>query len=599
MKIHLDNYNLSYSETLFSVLTLTGGTLVKRHWSQSSEDIPVCFKWGHRIIAVIEAIPLLGGLVALIEIVAVNILCTAPTSNNHVDSTPPITSLSLFPHLEFNIPTILTCSQVLALKIRITTNESALPEYADSIFQSVMQIGADNVITRRKKGEEPPLNGTSVQIAPLAGPKEEQSNEGLKVRTFCLELLSNIEDLQMAKQNPLTYEPHPGSTRDELIKIGEIKGIVRYFLELGALQKKAGLSDFTRLMSILAERAKGFLPIFKRYSDLVELQEKLSHKAKGKISRWDKIRAMVLSRLFVRTLVETAEPARKIGLHPIPALPQYQTIVNLYPTIDAINLVESNHRQAGRWLMHHTRVITFRELCQSIKVSCEQLRDSILGWDDYYLLSIKGKSQEWMADIAYRYLPAEKMPKGVLPMDHDSVGKNLFNHIKTNSNNFILFDDGAYSARQFYGYLGSLYLHLTHNGSLMEKKSIYFIFGYFPNDKYIEADFREFETFNVNINIISHILTKNCRALMDEEGLTPSVKKPIEDLAAVGNPQLVTEWKRPDFMSTSLFITEGYLGNYSRARCGELHIADDESVERLHGVGPFTNVVPPYKKAVS
>lgn len=589
MKLRLDNYNFSYKETVFALCTLTGGTLIKRHWGKSKEEASICSKWGHRTIGTIEAIPLLGGLVALIEIVIVKILCKIQECKSPER------------HLKFNIPTILTPPQILALKIHKTTFESELPEYADSIFQCVMPIDGDYVVTRRKKNEAPPLNGKIVHILPLAGPKQAQCSEGLKVRTLCLELLSNLEDIQTEKQDPATKKPLLGSTQAEFIRIEEMKGVVRYFLEQGALQKKAGFSDFTRLLSLLQEEAKEFRPIFKRYAEWMALQEKLPHKVRHKTSHWDKIRAMVCAGLFVRTLVETAASAQKIGLHPIPALPQRRIIVNLYPTIDAINLLESHYRQAGRWLMHHTRVMTFRELCRSTKASCEQLRDLILGWEDYYLLSIQGKSQAWMADIAYRYLPAEKLPKGVLNLDHHSAGEDLFNHLrKTSFNNFILFDDGAYSAQQFHQYLESLAFCLRQRGHpFIERKTIYFIFGHFPKDIYEESEFKEFEKFNVNIHTLSSLLVRNCRNLMDEENLTPTLKRQIGDLARVERPQLTTEWKRPDFVSTSLFISEGYLGFYSRARNGELMMTN-ESVTHLHdGVGPLTDVIPPYRNAGS
>ena len=341
-----------------------------------------------------------------------------------------------------------------------------------------------------------------------------------------------------------------------------------------------------------------------RFSDLVELQAKLPRQlnpqASRQLGRWDKIRTMVKAGLFTPNLVATAQRALKMGLHPIPALPRKQTIVNLYPTLDAINLLESNHRKAGRWLMHHTKAITFRELCHSIKLSCQQLRDSILEWDDYYLLSIQGKSQQWMADIAYRYLPVEQMPKGVLQIGHHTAGEDLFKHLKeSGSNNFILFDDGAYSARQFHNYLDSLIFYLKKNGSFLERKNICFVFGHFPIDRYLEANYQKLvEDFNVRIHLISKFLTQKCLSLMEKENLTPALKGQIGDLAATWRPQLATEWKRPDYMSTALFISEGYLGEFSRAKYGELN-APNGSVERLHGIGPLTDILPPYAKARS
>lgn len=65
----LNNYNFNSNEILCASLTLTGGVLIKRHWAKSCEKQSVCSKWGHRIVAIIESVPILGAIVALIEII--------------------------------------------------------------------------------------------------------------------------------------------------------------------------------------------------------------------------------------------------------------------------------------------------------------------------------------------------------------------------------------------------------------------------------------------------------------------------------------------------------------------------------------------------
>lgn len=569
MEIFLDNYVLSSNESLFMVLTTTGGTLVERHWSQSYEDdISDSSIWGHRIIAIIEAVPLLGGVVALIEIIFYNCMYADYDADlNHISKEQVFSSF-----------------MSSSLSDSKTDSDSDLDQKSD-------------YVARQKEGELPTLNGIIIQIAPLTGPKN--SHEGMKVRSFCLELLSNIEDLHKAKKG--SKESDSESVKLELDKLLEIREVVRYFLEQGALQRKAGFADFTNFMNILAEGAKECIPIFQRYFDLVELQDRLPHKEKAKSSRWSKIRTMVLSGLFVKTLDETAEYAKKIGFHPIPALPEKQTIVNLYPTLDAINMLDSNHREAGRWLMHHTRVLTFRELCKSLKASCEQLRESILKWDNYYFFAIKGKSQEWMVDLAYRFFPSEKLPAGILSLNQGTEGQDLFKHlVKSNSNNFIFFDDGAYSASQFYFYLASFYSELNRNGPLKEKKQIYFIFGHFPTKKHKDAKLKQFEEYNVSINIITNIPTKNCRSLMDEENQPASLKRQVKELASMTfeNPQIVTEWKTPDLVSTCQFVTESS-SYYNRSIFYELTF--DNSAESPKGIHdyPITMVNPPYKKITS
>lgn len=63
---HHRKYNLSTSELLLSLATVSGAAYAKRHWELSQNISSTCV-WGHRIIAAVEALPVLGALAALIE----------------------------------------------------------------------------------------------------------------------------------------------------------------------------------------------------------------------------------------------------------------------------------------------------------------------------------------------------------------------------------------------------------------------------------------------------------------------------------------------------------------------------------------------------
>lgn len=66
---HSDKYNLSLGEGLLSLVTGTGIPYSKRHWELSNMTSSKKLVWGHRTIAILEAIPVIGGLVSLIELV--------------------------------------------------------------------------------------------------------------------------------------------------------------------------------------------------------------------------------------------------------------------------------------------------------------------------------------------------------------------------------------------------------------------------------------------------------------------------------------------------------------------------------------------------
>lgn len=63
---HPRSYHLSCKDCLFALVTgLSGAPYAKRHWELSRTSLK--HAWGHKILAILEYTPLLGGLAALIE----------------------------------------------------------------------------------------------------------------------------------------------------------------------------------------------------------------------------------------------------------------------------------------------------------------------------------------------------------------------------------------------------------------------------------------------------------------------------------------------------------------------------------------------------
>lgn len=64
---HSRQYSISLNDALLSVVTgLSGAPYAQRHWELSNKPECTCV-WGHRTLAALEAIPVIGGLAALIE----------------------------------------------------------------------------------------------------------------------------------------------------------------------------------------------------------------------------------------------------------------------------------------------------------------------------------------------------------------------------------------------------------------------------------------------------------------------------------------------------------------------------------------------------
>lgn len=68
---HINQYNFSYNDAALTLATgFSGVTYSLRHWELSERSSSGCSSFAHRAIALVEALPLFGGIVALIEKVA-------------------------------------------------------------------------------------------------------------------------------------------------------------------------------------------------------------------------------------------------------------------------------------------------------------------------------------------------------------------------------------------------------------------------------------------------------------------------------------------------------------------------------------------------
>lgn len=364
MSLLLDNYKLARVEWCCSLFSFSGLPLSVRHWAASSKESSQVIKWGHRLIAVLEAYPILGVIVAAIEMIVANYLKISKPS---ISSENPPCLWDGASTLPFNNPILLTVNQLVDLGFPANCRFSQLHQYSDSIFRVSFNGSFYPFAKIVRIKNDPLINGIKMQIPPIKGPAS--LNEGLRVRTFCLELISNFED-----QVSLQTEPK---------KIEELIQCVKYYIENIAFGKKAGFLDYKDFLATLMKEAPEYRSIFSRHFMLVDLQESLPKQGPQKSSRWEKIRIVVRSGLLTTNLCKYASQAIKLGLRPFPPVPKREPVFKLYPILDAINLLAADYREAGRWLIHQTRLITFRELCCSIKKSSLSLNKEIANWDDY------------------------------------------------------------------------------------------------------------------------------------------------------------------------------------------------------------------------
>lgn len=92
LNMFLTNYSYSTNQALFAGFTLTGGAIAQWHWQTGKIESNFSLNYlGHRVVAIIEAVPVIGFLITLIELVVKKYLYPAPS----LSSLPPLSPPSL------------------------------------------------------------------------------------------------------------------------------------------------------------------------------------------------------------------------------------------------------------------------------------------------------------------------------------------------------------------------------------------------------------------------------------------------------------------------------------------------------------------------
>lgn len=469
--------------------------------------------------------------------------------------------------LAFDTMVVLNLSQMEKLHIKMT-GESTLAWYVDSTFEMI-PIGDYFFVTRRRKGEVYPQDELFDQLSARMVAGDNHEDEHDRTVLFCLEIQSGFEEIlqSLAEQ---------GDNRS-IYLVKRLHALVNHFLS----QNQLSSANYISLLIMIIEHIpdtelRQMDPIIERHKRILELPYFPRNRAP---SKW----------AIVSTFVKCSNLLRRDG--PFPLLPAEQTIINRYSLLGTGELIAQSHREIGRWLAEHIQVITFKELCQSIEHSCISLHGEIRTWDNYNIVTVKGKSQAWMADIAYSYLPADKMPTAVRAFVHRAGG--FFQSLeKGDTDHFLFFDDAVYSGKQLEEYLEDLRRDLIDkNERYASVKTIHVIVGFAPKAtlEKLQAYADELAPFQVNVTIQAARISPTIGEMLETEGRSGEFIKKVGRIVQMNKPLMTTQWKTPDWFSLPQFFSNGFI---------PLHIVrKDISLEKtLFRKPPVLQVEPPYKK---
>ena len=448
-----------------------------------------------------------------------------------------------------------------------------------------------------------------------------------KLVVFTLKLLADLEDhIEEVKIN---------DNHSKLIINDCIQCIADYWNSF-IVTETANWDNYSDLLNILIqkllkqENGNSLHPelqtafnIIKNHQSLVSLQPMLIRSEKVHSAGDSIVRLHQLGLLEPNALaVVTAAKEKQLPFSLNVPLPEQGETLNLYGLVEVIARLDTKFRPAGRWLINHLNVITLKQLIDSIKTSCEQIKSDLIKSDGYHILIVKDKSQEWMANIAMRFLPAAHLPQSVIPFGKDGTVDEQFEGLvdtleKSKHHHFVLFDDASYSGKQ----LGELIWKIEMVMQQREMKfthptTLTLVIGGMSESalnriknllKY--TDFSQ--KYNIKIEIICNFIFKDIKAMVNDEKVEEPLREKIFQVAAnitdnvftsssdflqyFNKTLMVTEWKRPDGYSTIALATKGYtfLNRFNREP--KLTLNDNMDPNQNISWEPVRDISAPYR----
>jgi hypothetical protein len=256
------------------------------------------------------------------------------------------------------------------------------------------------------------------------------------------------------------------------------------------------------------------------------------------------------------------------------------------------------------------KIFTFNDLCASIKESCLSIEQDIVGFDGYHILTIKGKSQEWMASLALRYLPENNLPESFIGID--VAYNDWVSDVKSAKyRNFILFDDALYSGGQMdntlQNFIGFTFTREGFNKA--EPITLYIVVGFMSDraKNHLDQITEQLKKYHINVKLINKRSFIHAEAELEAEKVSDDLKQKVINLLS-NKALVVTEWKTPDYVSSSQYVTRGYIPYHiptrvlSDMRSPQLAAFDRDLSKGLEcqndGINPINQIEPPYSKKI-
>lgn len=177
---------------------------------------------------------------------------------------------------------------------------------------------------------------------------------------------------------------------------------------------------------------------------------------------------------------ESALVGATTKLQAIVPIPEEEIEVTVEQRSRFLAQFKENYRPMVNHLLGHIQIATFKDLQFHLEQCCLTLSKNLKG-EAYHVGIIRNKSQEWVANLAYRYLPLEHLPQSVVEIGRlqkvsqfERTTLNLEKICDINGH-FVLFDDVSYTGTQIVDFLDLFFSKFKMNKENSAKIHIHIV----------------------------------------------------------------------------------------------------------------------------
>jgi hypothetical protein len=452
-----------------------------------------------------------------------------------------------------------------------------------------------------------------------------------KIFTFAAELLARIEEIEASHaRNPQTgflsrgiaYLQARWTKQQPQNPVTPFSAKITAYIEALLPMENPSWDDYQHFINALKQEINASRTLSKhlkstmlvqcaRQDTLIALQPKLpkplivqTPKQKAKQAALNVMRAgLVTPQLFA---IAKKARSKKIPFQLFPNVPEQTKTIDANGIVNALNMINPEHREAAQWLFNHIHVLTLKELIASLREGFATFKEKN-GKAPYTIVITPSKSQSWTPQLALRYLTPDDLPTKFFTYMGENDSVEIPNMItKTRHKNFVYCDDATYSGAQLCSFLSSVNRQAPKPKNAEDKIRIYAIMGFMSekSKKFVENGIELFkkERPDVEITLICHRTFKDISTLCIDEKVSNELQQKIFSLVVglqIRNDRaleewrnkkhittVTTQWKKPDNRSVTNVIRQGVHANSPKPYYSD---------PRVHSE-PLIEVPVPYKK---